>query len=289
MGHEYSWIEGHGTATKEGTGDMSFFVSISVTSYNRKELTEYCIRSILENTPRKNFELIVVDNQSTDGAIDMLKRMRVDGVIDKYILNQKDSFLGTAINGAWKKADPRAKWLITFSNDHFVMAKWFDNFVAVVKDGGFHYVLCHLLMPGYEHGRLVIETPSGGRYLQRCKTGKYIFGGGLALDRRMQNKHKIWFPQTAINSPFSVMCKRLALDLRLKGTELAKPCSLQQDSDWNNPAYKEYYEQLYGKRFSPGDPDHGMKILRQQQKQGYTPYAKEYYARTGYLNEKKNH
>ena len=57
---------------------MGFFASISVTSYNRKELTKYCINSIIKNTPKKNFELIVVDNQSTDGTINMLKKMHSD-------------------------------------------------------------------------------------------------------------------------------------------------------------------------------------------------------------------
>jgi len=263
---------------------MSFFVSISVTSYNRKELTEYCIKSILENTPRKNFELVVVDNQSTDGAIDMLKTMRANGTIDKFILNQKDSRLGTAINAAWKRADPRAKWLITFSNDHLVMRKWFSNFVAVAKDGRCHYVLCHLLMPGYVEGdKKVIKTPSGGKYLQKRKSDEYIFGGGLALQRKIYDKHKIRFPEDDINSPFSIVCRQLALKLNLKGTELAKPCSLQQDSDWNNPAYREYYERIYSKRIAWGDLDHGMKVLRQQQEKGYTPYVKEYYAGTDYL------
>jgi len=270
---------------------MSFFASISVTSYNRKELTEYCIKSIIENTPRENFELVVVDNQSADGTIDILNKMYSNKMIDKLIINQQDSLLGTAINLAWKESCPRSKWLITFSNDHFVMNEWFANLNRVVKDEGLQYALCHLLMPSYSpDGRQVIKTPSGGKYLRKRETDKFIFGGGLALRRDIYKKYKIQFIENPRkNSPFSVMCVQLS-QMNLKGIELAKPCSLQQDSDWNNPAYREYYEQVFSKRGVDGYGmnGYGMKVLCQHQRDGYTPYVKEYYAGTNYLNE-KNH
>lgn len=260
---------------------MSFFASISVTSYNRKKLTEYCIKSIIENTPRENFELVVVDNQSTDGTIDVLNKMYSDKIIDKLIVNQQDSLLGTAINLAWKEACSRSKWLITFSNDHFVMDKWFTNLSAVIKDEKPQYVLCHLLMPGYSpEGRQVIKTPSGGRYLRKRDSDRFIFGGGLALRRDVYGKYKIRFTELARkNSPFSMVCKQLS-QINLKGIELAKPCSLQLDCNWNNPAYKEYYERIYSKRSKMG-------VLRDYQEHGYTPYVEEYYTGTNYLNEKK--
>ena len=267
---------------------MSFFTSISITSWNRKELTEYCIHSILKNTPRENFELIVVDNRSTDGAIPMLKKMHHDGLIDRFFINHQDTFLGTAINLAWREACPEAEWLTTFSNDHLVMAKWFDNLNIVIKDLKLDYVLAHWLMPGFRPGgRQVIETPSGGKYLKRRVTDKFIFGGGLVLRRNIYEKHNIRFPEDKINSPFSVMCARLQ-NMKLKGVELAKPCSLQQDSKWGDPRYKTYYENIYSKRAKMGDPGYGMRVLRQQQRQGYTPFFREYYEGTNYLNE-KNH
>jgi len=257
---------------------MSFFASISVVSYNRKDLTKYCVKSIKENTPRENFELIVVDNQSTDGATRVLKRMYAHKKIDKFIINQKDSLIGTAINLAWREAHPRSEWLITFSNDFFVMDKWFVNLNAVVKDENPQYVLCLLLMGGYSpDGRQVIETPSGGRYLRRRETDQFIFGGALALRRDIYDEYKTRFTEDRKrSSPFSLICRQLS-EMKLKGIELAKPCSLQQDCDWNNPVYEKYYKQIYRKRVSHGDPDHGMKSLRLLQQNGYTPYVKEYY------------
>ena len=59
------------------------FASISITSLNRKKLTNFCIKTIRGRTPRKEYELIVVDNGSTDGAVQMLQKYKAEGVIDK--------------------------------------------------------------------------------------------------------------------------------------------------------------------------------------------------------------
>jgi len=269
---------------------MEFYVSISVTSWNRKEMTEYCIQSILDNTPRERFELIVIDNQSTDGAIPMLKEMHHRGVIDRLFINKQDTLLGTSSNLAWREACQEAEWLITFSNDHFVMDGWLDNLDAVIKDLGVGYVLTHWLMPGFEPGgREIIETPSGGKYLKKRASDSFIFGGGLALRKDLYKQNRIRFIENPVNSPFSVMCSLLN-DLGLEGVELAKPCSLQQDSKWADFRYREYYENIYGKRASKrGGPEHGMRVLQRHKENGYTPYEKEYYEGTDYMNEKKNY
>ncbi|MFO0982799.1 MAG: glycosyltransferase family 2 protein [Planctomycetota bacterium] len=51
---------------------MSFAVSILVISYNTCELTRACLRSVLEQTRDLSFEVIVVDNASSDGSADMI-------------------------------------------------------------------------------------------------------------------------------------------------------------------------------------------------------------------------
>lgn len=266
------------------------FVSISVTSYNRKELTKYCIDSILKHTPRKSFELIVIDNQSKDGAIKMLSKMRNEGKIDKFFINKKDTNLGTAINLAWDRADIKAGWLITFSNDHFVMDGWLENLLITVKDLGLDYALTHLLMPKFKPGgRKVLTTYNGGKYLEKRDKDKFIFGGGLAIKRQVLEKNKIRFPETDVNSPFSVMCKQL-YKMKLKGVEMAKPTSLQQDSEWNNPKYEKYYKKVFGKRIAyrkngTVDRGYGLKTFKRHKIKGYTPYIKEYYEGTDYLED----
>lgn len=49
-------------------------VSIIIVNYNTKELLKDCIRSIKEKTLGVEYEIIVVDNDSSDGSIEMLRR-----------------------------------------------------------------------------------------------------------------------------------------------------------------------------------------------------------------------
>ena len=48
-------------------------VSIIIVNYNTKNLTRNCINSIFEHTKDIQFEVLVSDNGSTDGSIEMLK------------------------------------------------------------------------------------------------------------------------------------------------------------------------------------------------------------------------
>jgi len=49
-------------------------ISIILVNYNTKEITTSCIRSIFQNTKGIKFEIIVVDNNSSDGSVEYLKR-----------------------------------------------------------------------------------------------------------------------------------------------------------------------------------------------------------------------
>ena len=43
-------------------------VSIIIVNYNTRQLTQNCINSIFQHTHNVCFEVIVVDNDSTDGS-----------------------------------------------------------------------------------------------------------------------------------------------------------------------------------------------------------------------------
>ena len=48
-------------------------VSIIIVNYNTKELTRNCLKSVFEQTKDIDFEVIVSDNGSTDGSIEMIR------------------------------------------------------------------------------------------------------------------------------------------------------------------------------------------------------------------------
>ena len=47
-------------------------VSIIIVNYNTMQLTKNCIKSVFEQTKGLLFEVIVVDNASCDGSLEML-------------------------------------------------------------------------------------------------------------------------------------------------------------------------------------------------------------------------
>ena len=48
-------------------------VSVIIVSYNTCELTRNCIYSVIEKTEDVDYEVIVVDNASSDGSVEMIK------------------------------------------------------------------------------------------------------------------------------------------------------------------------------------------------------------------------
>lgn len=48
-------------------------VSIIIVNYNTKELTRNCLKSVFEQTDGIVFEVIVSDNGSTDGSLEMIR------------------------------------------------------------------------------------------------------------------------------------------------------------------------------------------------------------------------
>ena len=49
-------------------------VSIIIVNYNTKELLDQCLKSIINYTKGCSYEVIVVDNKSTDGSKDFFKK-----------------------------------------------------------------------------------------------------------------------------------------------------------------------------------------------------------------------
>ena len=49
-------------------------LSIIIVSWNVREDLVRCLRSIEENRPPYRFEIIIVDNASTDGTVDVIKK-----------------------------------------------------------------------------------------------------------------------------------------------------------------------------------------------------------------------
>ena len=86
-------------------------VSVIIVNYNTKNLTADCIRSVIDKTSGVDYEIILVDNASTDGSKEQFEN---DARL-KYIYSDKNGGFGYGNNLGMKIA--RGKYLFLLNSD----------------------------------------------------------------------------------------------------------------------------------------------------------------------------
>lgn len=92
-------------------------VSVIVISFNHKDFVEQAVRSVCDQTYR-NVELIVIDDCSTDGSIDLLPELQKKYAFI-YLQNEKNSGLNTSILRAFEKVT--GDYVSLFSADDYLV------------------------------------------------------------------------------------------------------------------------------------------------------------------------
>lgn len=87
-------------------------VSIILVNYNTKQLAKECIQSIYEKTHDLSFEIIMIDNNSSDGSVEAIKQSFPDVII---IANPKNSGFGSANNLGIKIS--KGKYVLLLNTD----------------------------------------------------------------------------------------------------------------------------------------------------------------------------
>ena len=65
-------------------------LSIIIINYNTNKITSDCIKSIVKNTKGIRYEIIVVDNASSDGSIEVLQKLKKD-IKNLIVIKNKDN------------------------------------------------------------------------------------------------------------------------------------------------------------------------------------------------------
>lgn len=97
-------------------------ISIIVLTYNNLKINKICISSILHNTAYPNFELIVVDNLSTDGTRDYLEKLEQEDSRVKVILNNENKGFAGGNNIGIKASN--GDYVLLLNNDTIVTRGW---------------------------------------------------------------------------------------------------------------------------------------------------------------------
>lgn len=91
-------------------------LSIIIVNYNTKELLQKCLESVFsEERGVRSWEIIVVDNNSTDGTREMVKKLQSQHSELRTIFNKKNEGFAKAINQGIKQS--RGEYLLLLNSD----------------------------------------------------------------------------------------------------------------------------------------------------------------------------
>jgi GT2 family glycosyltransferase/Flp pilus assembly protein TadD/glycosyltransferase involved in cell wall biosynthesis len=128
--------------------------SIIIPVFNQINFTKQCIEALYRNTPDSLFELIIVDNNSTDGTGDYLAGISEKA---KVITNKENLGFAKACNQGASQAS--GKYLLFLNNDTEVQPGWLNALVEVLdQDNSVAAVGSKMLFPDkkIQHAGVVI-------------------------------------------------------------------------------------------------------------------------------------
>ncbi len=106
-------------------------VSVVVLTYNNLHLTKLCIESLFRNTVWPNWELIVVDNASTDGTPEYLRVLARQHENVRIILNDCNEGFARGNNRGLQAAT--GEYVVVLNNDTIVTRGWVGRFVRHLR------------------------------------------------------------------------------------------------------------------------------------------------------------
>lgn len=113
----------------DGVGVEPVALSIIISTYNARDIVVDCLQSIYENPPNRPYEIIVVDDASTDGTSDVV-RLRFPEV--RLLRNAINQHYASSNNRAIAHA--RGQYLCLLNNDTIMLPCALDRMVEFLHD-----------------------------------------------------------------------------------------------------------------------------------------------------------
>lgn len=117
------------TDALKGGVDSKSEVTVLVQAYNRLEKTKRCVESIFKYTNNINYDLILIDNGSTDKTFEYFKSLKGDNI---RILHFNENH-GSLIPSCFMNLNMISNYFISLGNDIIVTENWLSNLITVAK------------------------------------------------------------------------------------------------------------------------------------------------------------
>ncbi len=111
--------------------------TLMMVTYNRLELTKQTLDHLFANDPGVDYNLVIIDNGSTDGTVAFLDAINNNGRLKKLIIVKLTENKGIAIgrNIALKEADKlNTIWYSTIDNDVLLPINWLYDCIEVLRN-----------------------------------------------------------------------------------------------------------------------------------------------------------
>ena len=167
---------------------MENLVSIVMPSYNTAEYIAESIKSVQSQT-HTNWELLIVDDCSTDNTDDVVKEYLTDTRI-RYIKNEKNSGAAISRNRALREA--KGRWIAFLDSDDLWHPKKLEKQIAFMEENGYAFTYTDYMIQ--LNGQWIPYVYTGPKVVNRTMMYNYCYFSTITV---MYDREKIGLVQIA--------------------------------------------------------------------------------------------
>lgn len=150
-------------------------VSIIMPSYNTGKFIKETINSVISQT-YSNWELIIVDDCSTDNTDEILKNINDDRII--YLKNEKNSGAAVSRNKALREA--KGRWMAFLDSDDLWVPQKLEKQIKFMKGNGYYFTYTNYSEID-ENGNLNGKRITGPKKITKTGMFNYCWPGCLTV------------------------------------------------------------------------------------------------------------